>query len=753
MAAILRSKVVSLSRKKTNIVLLSVFVLTFFLFFLNLKYEKNQILYSSFPKEDYPFPIVSAHYVEQEFELKGEYEGFNGISMAIFNPSDQDIPCSFFLKTSKGGRIIQRRELLIKKGTDKFSTVRASFPHVSLALRNKFCLELRATVAFWLIVFTTEAVEGSFPASINRQDSFRQILFRVEHRENRSIFSTFTRPEKLRKPLACILLILGSLFFFGTAAFLFYRSFSCVSTAKETASPTHKTIKLHIAVLICLALFLVLFLSMAFVLQNNTHARLLGAEDDAYITYKYARNIIKGEGFSFNPDEKILGTTTPLYTLILSMFGSLTQRLDIVSLVLNVLSILLSGIVVYLLFLRHVPAHLALASGLLFIYFPVFYRILGMETNLSIFLVLLCLYLFVKTKYGLAFFVLGLATLMRMELCILFLLLALIMIWKKEFRKLLKACAVYLLAILPWFVFSYLSFGSLVPNTFYIKTGGTYAETGIFPKVHHLFLETLRLVFFKSMFLKSFSFYLADSIQNYFVWVSLFFLCLLFSLKKFFTTNYLRIYFFFVLLFIFALSVLNVSPYIWYYGLPFSLVPLTVALGFSRISLFFKKRLGSPKTVPLAGLILLALLIFEMKSIHDIFFGYWLSQHTGHVERYETYLEIGRYINEQIPPEKTIAMEEIGIVGYMIPNKIWDFHLLIHDGREFPNPFDATKAERYIHFMHMMNPDLAILNSGRWAQTSFYRQNFRIVRLFPVSEFPWDPLFYYLLLEKKAESF
>ena len=548
-----------------------------------------------------------------------------------------------------------------------------------------------------------------------------------------------------------MLLNLVALFFLGTAAFLFFRSLSYKSPAGEHANINRNVVRLHISVLICLALFLFLFLSLTCIVQNNTHARLLGAEDDAYITYKYASNIIKGEGFSFNPDEKILGTTTPLYTLVLSMFGSLTQRLDIVSLVLNFLSILLSGIVVYLLFLRHVPAHLALASGLLFIYFPVFYRILGMETNLSIFLVLLCLYMFVKTKYGLAFFVLGLATLMRMELCILFLLLALIMVWKKEFRKLLKACAVYLLAILPWFVFSYLSFGSLVPNTFYIKTGGTYAETGIFPKIHHLFLETLRLVFFKSMFLKSFSFYLADFIQNYFVWVILFFLSFLFSLKKFFTTDYLRIYFFFVLLFIFALSVLNVSPYIWYYGLPFSLVPLTIALGFSRISLFFKKRLGSPKTVPLAGLILLALLMFEMKSIHDIFFGYWLSQHTGHVERYETYLEIGRYIKEQIPPEKTIAMEEIGIVGYMIPNKIWDLHLLIHDGREFPNPFDGTKAERYIHFMSMMNPDLAVLNSGRWAQTPFYRRNFRIVRLFPVSEFPWDPLFYYLLLEKKTE--
>lgn len=739
------------SPKKSKLFLVFLAVFVFAVFFLNLKFEKNRILYSSFPTEDDRFFIVRVRQVVQGFEISGEDEGFNGISVSVFNPSDKEIPCSFVLRTQKGGRIIGRRELNIEKGTDKYNTVKATFPTVSLKERKKFCFELKAASFFWLVVSTAGAEESSFPTEIRRRFSDRQILFRVEHKENRSILSAITKPNRSHKSVACVLLILGALIFLCTAAFLFFRSLSYESEAQENSPARRKVIQLHISVLICLALFLFLFLSLTCVVQNNTHARLLGAEDDAYITYKYARNIIKGEGFSFNPDEKILGTTTPLYTLVLSMFGSLTQRLDIVSFVLNVLSILLSGIVVYLLFLRHVPAHLALASGVLFIYFPVFYRILGMETNLSIFLVLLCLYLFIKTKYGLAFFVLGLATLIRMELCILFLLLALVMVWKKEFRKLLKACAVYLLAILPWFVFSCLSFGSLVPNTFYMKTGGIYAETGIFPKIYHLFLETLRLVFFKSMFLKSFSFYLTDFIQNYFVWVSLFFFCLFVSLKKFFTTDYLRIYFFFVLLFIFALSVLNVSPYIWYYGLPFSLVPLTIALGFGRISLFFKKRLGSPKAAPLAGLILLALLMFELKSIHDIYFGYWLSRHTGHVERYETYLEVGGYINENIAPEKTIAMEEIGIVGYMIPNKIWDLYLLIHDGREFPNPFDATKAERFIHFMRMMNPDLVLLNSGRWAQTPFYRQNFRVVRLFPVSEFPWDPLFYYLLLEKKTE--
>lgn len=56
----------------------------------------------------------------------------------------------------------------------------------------------------------------------------------------------------------------------------------------------------------------------------------LGTEavDDAYVTYRYARNMAHGHGFVFNPDgPPVLGTSTPLYTLILA--GGAVFGLDI----------------------------------------------------------------------------------------------------------------------------------------------------------------------------------------------------------------------------------------------------------------------------------------------------------------------------------------------------------------------------------------------------------------------------------------
>lgn len=45
--------------------------------------------------------------------------------------------------------------------------------------------------------------------------------------------------------------------------------------------------------------------------------------DDAYITFRYARNLAAGAGFTFNPPAHVLGTTTPLFTLIMTVPAAL----------------------------------------------------------------------------------------------------------------------------------------------------------------------------------------------------------------------------------------------------------------------------------------------------------------------------------------------------------------------------------------------------------------------------------------------
>ena len=43
--------------------------------------------------------------------------------------------------------------------------------------------------------------------------------------------------------------------------------------------------------------------------------------DDAYITFRYARNLLDGHGLVYNPGEAVLGTTTPLFALLMAALG------------------------------------------------------------------------------------------------------------------------------------------------------------------------------------------------------------------------------------------------------------------------------------------------------------------------------------------------------------------------------------------------------------------------------------------------
>ena len=62
--------------------------------------------------------------------------------------------------------------------------------------------------------------------------------------------------------------------------------------------------------------------------------------DDAFITYRYARNLAEGAGLVFNPGEAwepVLGTTTPLYALLLAGLSALGADLVRASLAVNAL--------------------------------------------------------------------------------------------------------------------------------------------------------------------------------------------------------------------------------------------------------------------------------------------------------------------------------------------------------------------------------------------------------------------------------
>ncbi|MER3458003.1 MAG: hypothetical protein C4309_04615 [Chloroflexota bacterium] len=140
--------------------------------------------------------------------------------------------------------------------------------------------------------------------------------------------------------------------------------------------------------------------------------------DDAFITFRYARNLVAGLGFVYNPGEHVLGTTTPLYTLLLAGLSRLLNSGDYPSLAL-ILNALLEGLSVVLLY--HLGQALSgnrlfgVALGLLWAIAPmgVTFAIGGMETPLVTFLLIATFYAYLAQRPRLSALLGGLATPMR----------------------------------------------------------------------------------------------------------------------------------------------------------------------------------------------------------------------------------------------------------------------------------------------------------------------------------------------------
>jgi hypothetical protein len=222
-------------------------------------------------------------------------------------------------------------------------------------------------------------------------------------------------------------------------------------------------------------------------------ARLLpGARtiDDAFITFRYSRNLVEGLGFVYNPGIHTLGTTTPLYTLLMAGISALTGSQDFptFALIANAIFDSLTVALLYLLMRRFSGSDwLGLIPALLWALAPfsVTFAIGGMETSMNILWMVAAAWVWAAEPLGKArsawalgaLLALGLLTRIDSALWVLPLLLTqLVESWRGAAGvgwlsrlpwRTWSACA---LVLLPWVMFSIVYFGSPVPNSLSAKT-------------------------------------------------------------------------------------------------------------------------------------------------------------------------------------------------------------------------------------------------------------------------------------------
>ena len=219
-------------------------------------------------------------------------------------------------------------------------------------------------------------------------------------------------------------------------------------------------------------------------------------QDDAFISFRYAENLLRGNGLVWNPGERVEGYSNFLWTLLIAL-GMLmgfdpvpwSQLLGMISFV---LSLYCTFRIAWICFgSRFIALMTVILLGWNFTFHS--FATGGLETQFQTFLLVAMAYLLVRmsngpglNNRGLVIFAIGSACAMMTHLdsiivCGFFTGYLLLLILRSDAEWKLKH--VYLVALLlpqiillaPWLIWKVWYYGGVFPNSFYLKTSAAFS--------------------------------------------------------------------------------------------------------------------------------------------------------------------------------------------------------------------------------------------------------------------------------------
>lgn len=234
------------------------------------------------------------------------------------------------------------------------------------------------------------------------------------------------------------------------------------------------------------------FIFPSFLVLAVLFARLLPGLrpiDDAFITYRYARNILSGHGFVFNPGVHIQGTTTPLYTLLLSFLGIFigaeNASFPNIALFVNAFADSITASLIWKSGKRMNSETAGGAAALFWAIAPysVTFSIGGLETSLYILLLTASVYFYIHNKTRLAALSSSLGVITRPDGILLSILLIVHLIWTllqdnqnpsqsywDRIKSILPEIILFCFPLFLWFGFAWIYFGNPIPHSILAKS-------------------------------------------------------------------------------------------------------------------------------------------------------------------------------------------------------------------------------------------------------------------------------------------
>ncbi len=416
--------------------------------------------------------------------------------------------------------------------------------------------------------------------------------------------------------------------------------------------------------------------------------------DDPYITYRYAENLRRGLGFVYNPGERILSTTTPLWTVLLALLDNRWLGLPGLANALSLLSVAAGALGLSALAERWQTPWAGWTALLVYPLFPLLLSTTGSETPLYLALGIWAVVAYVWGELPWAGGLLALMTLARPDGILLAGILGTDYLWNwyrhraaqpasGEFRfppLPWGALAAFGVPLLLWASFAWAYFGNPLPVTLAAKqaqgrmaisrdfAAGLGRVLGWYNRHPYWLLTALALA------------------GVLFLWR---------------TRSRWALFAAWPLLYFAAYTALGVSSYFWYYA---PLVPGFVALAGLGVE-GAMRLLSQPRFRGLAGAAL-ALAILP-----------WMGRSLARMPAYndprlEIYRAAGVWLNENTPPDASVGMLEVGIIGYYAQRPVVDFAGLIQPAVAEQMSAQTTYEDTALWAVERYAPAYLVLHDG-----------------------------------------
>ncbi|MGA9190439.1 MAG: hypothetical protein WBZ24_01780 [Anaerolineales bacterium] len=410
--------------------------------------------------------------------------------------------------------------------------------------------------------------------------------------------------------------------------------------------------------------------------------------DDAYITFRYAQNLISGAGFVYNAGERVLGTTTPLYTLLMSLLsipvGGASAPFPYLALVANAV---LGAASCWLLI--RLGSHLGypIAGSITAVVWAlapmsVTFAIGGMETSLFVLLILATFYFYYSQRPTAGALMAALCLLTRPDGILFIGPLALErarQAWLTKHERTIPAFGwsegmAFLLPLAAWTAFAGLYFGNPLPNSIAAKISAYHLPPNA---------ALIRLLqHYATPFLGQLTF------GNTWIPIGLVLFPFLFGLGALTVLRRrsdLWPIFAAPWIYLIVFSAFNPLIFRWYLAPPLPFYFLGIALGMERLGTDLRTRL-----VPLGMGLAAAILTLHGWVLHPSHGLDRPAPDMAYTKLELLYIEVADDLKQRLEPGQTVAAGDIGALGYYTGAHMLDTLGLVSPDASAYYPLDAA---------------------------------------------------------------